>query len=56
MDIFYKEERYNGMRKKMKKEISKCSECKCEFKGTNSKNKCDKCECKENSNKCECCR
>ena len=41
---------------KMKKQINKCSECKCEFKGANSKNKCDKCGCKVNSNKYGCCK
>lgn len=39
-----------------KKQMHKCSECKCEFKGASPKHKCDKCGCKINSNKCECCK
>jgi len=42
--------------KEVKKQMDKYSECKCEFKGTNSKNKCNNCECKINLNKCECCK
>jgi len=40
----------------MKKHKFKCTKCGGISKGTKSKSKCDKCGCKIDSNKCECCK